>query len=339
MDGTIIQQGQFTSDGTATFIPIRSGVDWMKVYNYTEAGALNNNHGVDYYWQRGMANNDAIINRRNAASTAMQITTALAIPGGPVNGFQLLDTSLQTVGANVAWTAVSGANPPVITTAVTTGLIANQTIVRLYFQTGAGPFAQQLGGIDFTVGVIGGAGFELQNMPAIVASGVVVSNYRIVPFDPIFYPRKRVVSKITQAAQAVVTTTVNHGYQVGQQIRFTNANQVRPGSAAYGMVEINNVTGNIVATTASTFTVDVDTTGFTAFAFPLTANYPFTPLEVVPVGEDTATALAQVPPLDTLNDAVFNTAQIGMLLGAGITSPAGSNNDVVFWVAGKSWNV
>lgn len=338
MDGTIIQQGFFTSDGTATFIPLRSGVDWMQVINMTEAAAANNNHGVSYDWQLGMLADDGLVTLRNGASTAVNVSTSLTLG---VDGFQLLDTSVQAVSANRAITRIQAGPPPLVSTANTVGLIQNQTVVRMYFQTGTAPYAQQLGGIDFTVGaVVANTSFTLQNMPAIVATGnPIVSNYRIVPFDPIFYPRRRVVSGISQAAQAVVTTTVNHGYFVGQQIRFTNANQVRPGSAAYGMVEINNLTGNIVDTTDSTFTVDIDTTGFTAFAFPLTANYPFTPLEVVPVGEDTATALDQVPPLDTLNDAVVNTAQIGMLLGAGITSPAGTNGQLVFWKAGKSFNV
>ncbi len=336
MDGTIILQGQFTSDGTAEFIPLRSGVDWMEVINMTEAAAANASTGVSYDWQLGMANDDGLVTLRNAAADAVNVDTSvnLAVPG-----FQLLDTSLQTTGANVAITRIQAGPPPLVSTGSTLGLVANQTIVRLYFQTGTAPYAQQLGGIDFTVGaVVANTSFTLRNMPAIVATGnPIASNYRIIPFHPIFYPRNRVIASITQAAQAVVTTTVNHGYLPGQAIRFSNVKQVRPGAAAYGMVEINGLIGNIVAVTSSTFTVDIDTTGFTAFVFPLTADYPFTPAEVIPVGEDTATALDLGE--DILSDATINTAEIGMLLGAGITSPAGSNGDVIFWKAGKSFNV
>jgi len=338
MDGTIILQGQFTSTGAATFIPLRSGVDWMEVINMTEAAAANASHGVSYDWQLGMANNDGLVTLRNAAATEVNIDTSAGLA---VDGFQLLDTSVQTTGANRAVTNISGAAIPVVSAANTTGLIANETIVRMYFQTtaGAGLLANQLAGIDFTVGVVNaGADFQLQNMAQIVGTdAVIASNYRVIPFNPIFYPRRRVISKITQAVQAVVTTTVNHGYIPGQQIRFSNVRQVRAGAAAYGMVEIDGLVGNIVDTTASTFTVDIDTTGFTAFVFPLTANYPFTPALAIPVGEDTATALDLGE--DILSDATINTAEIGMLLGAGITSPAGTVGQSIFWKAGKSFNV
>ncbi len=212
----------------------------------------------------------------------------------------------------------------------------------MYFQNaaaGGGPFAQQLAGIDFTVGAVTpGTDFTLRNKPAIAPTGnPIVSSYRIIPFHPIFYPRNRVIASITRGAQTVVTTTVNHGYIPGQAIRFSNVKQVRPGAAAYGMVEINGLIGNIVAATSSTFTVDIDSSGFSAFVFPVTADYAFTPAEVIPVGEDTATALNLGE--DILSDATINTAQIGMLLGAGITSPAGTNGQTIFWKAGKSFNV
>ena len=334
----ISQQGSFTSTGTAVFLPLRFGPSWIRVWNYSIFNAQTANNGVNYYWRLGMNNNDAMIELFNGAGNALTANTAANLG---VAGFQYIDTSINAPLAPVPITEIAAGPPPVVSTANTAGLISGQTVVRLYFQTGTAPYAQQLAGIDFTVGnVMNNASFTLQNMPAIVAtSNAIVSNYSIIPFDPIFYPTKRVVCGITTAANAVVTTTVNHGYQVGQQVRFTNANQVTPGAAAYGMTQINNLTGNIIATTATTFTVDINTTGFNAFVFPLTANYPFTPLEVVPVGENTATALAQVPPLDSLNDAVVNTAQIGFLLGAGITSPAGANTNVIYWEAGRDYNV
>jgi hypothetical protein len=344
-NNTIIQQGFFTSTGADVFIPLRSGVSWMKVYNYTIYGAQTADNGVNYYWQLGMNNGDAIIELFNGAGTAITGDTA-AILGVP--GFTFVDTSVATVSAPVAFTMVSNATPPVVSTADTSGLIAGQSIVRMYFQNGTGPFAQQLAGIDFTVGtVINNTSFTLQNMSGIAAtSGAVGGTFSILHNVRYWYPSNRIIASITQANNAVVTTTVNHNYQVGQQVRFSNVNQVRPGSVAYGMTQINGLTGNIIATTATTFTVDINTTGFNAFAFPVTANVPFTPAEVIPVGEDTATALAQpAPGVNLLSDATTNTAQIGMLLGGaatvgGITAgPAGSNGDVMFWTAGNSFNV
>ena len=60
-DNTIIQQGRFTSTGVTKVIQLRSDIDWMRVYNLTVA---DNNQttavGVEYYWQRGFAQDTGI---------------------------------------------------------------------------------------------------------------------------------------------------------------------------------------------------------------------------------------------------------------------------------------
>ena len=59
MENTIIQQGKFTSDGAAKNLAIRSDVDWMVVYNYTNAAATGDD-SVKFYWQRGMDNGTGV---------------------------------------------------------------------------------------------------------------------------------------------------------------------------------------------------------------------------------------------------------------------------------------
>lgn len=325
MDNTIIQQGSFTSAGASVRINLRSDVDWMMVYNITQAAASQTTAvGVKYYWQRGFGAGAKWTtfksNAANAANLEQYITS---------NGFTLLDTSVQTPGALQATiTAVSNAAIPVVSNSGTNGLAAGD-VVRIFNVASA----QQLGGIDFTVGynTLTSGTFSLDYMSQIVAG--TTGSWRKINFNPIFYPRRRFITEITQAAQAVVTLSVTHQYTIGQQIRF-----VVP--AAYGMTEINGLTGNIVdidttTTTGNTVTVDIDTTSFTAFAFPLSAAVPFSPAEVVPVGEDTATALSFGE--DILADATLNTSFIGMKLQGGVNCPAGATSDVMFWVAGKSF--
>ena len=119
----------------------------------------------------------------------------------------------------------------------------------------------------------------------------------------------------------------------------------RVSATAYGMTELNGLKGTIIdlsdssipASDVNTFTVDIDSSGFTAFSFPLTGNYPFTPAQVIPVGEDTAAALAFNQ--NVLSDSIVNTAYLGMVLKGGAGLPGGADNDVVYWVAGKSSNV
>jgi hypothetical protein len=326
MDGTILQQGVFTSNGATTILKLRSDVDWVKVVNYTEWSDTNSGHGVEYYWQRGLAANDGFITYHPAADHTLAVSTAEA---EDVPGFTLIDSSVQIPGPKVAYTAVSGAAVPVVSTG-DTSYLSDGCIVRMFNGVGC----QQLGGIDFTVDVTGAnATFSLLYMSQIAAAATPGANafYRLIPFDPIYYPRRRYISAISAAANAVVKMTVTHGYEVGQIVRM-----VVP--AAYGMVEMNGLQGTIIAinTNTNTITLDIDSSGFTAFAFPLTTAVPFTPAEVVPLGEDTA--FANSVPVNDLTDATVNTAYIGIQLGAGVMSPAGSDDDVIFWVAGKSFS-
>lgn len=315
-----IQQGTFTSTGANVFLPIRSGVDWIEVTNLTEAAATNINHGFYYEWQQPMVQNSGVVYYHPAADHTVAVTTSATLG---VDGFRIYDSSITTPQAIQAITSISGALPPrVLAGAPVVATLRDGDIVRIINTTGA----QQLGGMDFTITVADGTHFDLINMPAIVAAAGPGS-IRVIPFDPIFYPRQRTITKITQAPQAVITTSVDHGYTVGQALRiYTNMD----GFEAFGMTEINGLTGNVVAVTQHTFTVDIDTTGFTPFAFPLTGAVAFSPAITVPFGEDVT--------VGSLNDATENVATIGIKLAAGITGPAGSNGDVIVWRAGTQDN-
>ncbi|OGT44291.1 MAG: hypothetical protein A3F13_02675 [Gammaproteobacteria bacterium RIFCSPHIGHO2_12_FULL_40_19] len=84
-----------------------------------------------------------------------------------------------------------------------------------------------------------------------------------------FYPLMREISAITQAQNAVVTTTEDHDFVVNELVSFRV-------SRAYGMVEMNNLRGKVLAITSDTLTVDIDSSNFTAFSIPgdLTGTTP-----------------------------------------------------------------
>lgn len=328
MDNTIIQQGRFTSAGSAVTIQLRSGVDWMKVYNTTvAAGAQTTAVGVEYYWQAGFPQDAAWEYKKAGAGVA----GANLVTYNTSGGFTLVDSSANPNGnANATVTAVSNAAIPVVSNSGTNGLVAGQ-IVRMSNVASA----NQIGGMDFTVGynTLTSGTFSLDYMAQIVAG--TTGTWRLIKYDPIFYPRRRYITKITAASQAVVTMSVTHGYKVGQLVRM-----VVP--AEFGMVEMNNLQATIVAvdtttTTGNSITLNIDSSAFTAFAFPLSAVAPFTFAQVVPMGEDTPYALSQE--VDILSDATENTGYIGMQLAAGANSPAGVTSDVIYWVAGKSFSI
>lgn len=325
-----IQNGSFVADGSAKTLVLRSGLDTLEVWNKTESAAANANHGVSYVWNLGMASNDGIVTLRNGAATAINTSTAVTLT---VPGFKLIDSSIQTPGASVATTDTGAGANPTILTANTSGM-SDGAIVRLFSMTGAAEF----NGYDFTIdNVVDNTSFDLAYSPFATVAAAAAGHYRYIAFDPIYYPRNRYITGISQAAEAVITLSVTHGFQIGQQIRIYCG-------SIFGMTEIDGLKANIVDvdTTDNTITVDIDSTGFTAFVIPLTAVAAagaYTPAQVVPVGEDTALALAQVPPVDVLTDATINTGYVGMVLGAGITSPAGSNGDVIYWRATSSFNL
>lgn len=313
MDGTIIQQGAFVSTGSREIINLRSGVDWISVQNLTEAAAQNINHGVTYFWATPMANGTGLVYYHPAADH----TLAVNVMTSPA-GFTPFSFEQNPVGAPIAITSISNANPPRVLVA-STATLTDGDVVRVINTAGG----LQLGGMDFTIDVADGTHFDLINMPAIVAAGGP-GTYRVISHGSYFYPKSRTITKITQAVQAVVTTSVDHNYAVGDACRFTVP-------AAFGMTEINGLTGNVVTITQHTFTVDIDTTAFTAFTFPLTGATPFTPAVVVPYGENAT--------VGSLGDATVNVGVLGIELAAGVLSPAGSAGDVIVWQAGKSFNV
>lgn len=330
MDNTIIQQGRFTSTGTAKVLQIRSDVDWMRVLNLTIADADQTTAvGVEYFWQRGMAVDRGIEYKKSNAANAANLTDYMAS-----GGFTLQDTSASpldsyhAVGGSEEITAISTAAIPVATNSGTNGLVAGD-VVRLTNVTGA----PQLAGYDFTVGynTLTSGTFSLDYMAQLSVAGTTAA-WRRIKWNPIFYPRHRYITAISAAASAVVKLSVTHGYTVGQQVRFVVPD-------AFGMVEMNGLIGTITAintttTSGNTITVDIDSSAFTAFSFPLAAAVPFSPALVVPVGESVDSTYANL-----LDDATDNQAYLGMRLAAGANSPAGQTNDVVYWVAGKSFSV
>ena len=313
-------QGMFTATGNTINLSIRSGVDRMSVYNLTQ-GAANQTTavGVKYYWQNGMATGAKWTTFKSNAAAAANLEQYITSAG-----FFLVDSSQSNNSpVNATITAISTATPPVVTNTGTNGLSAG-SVVKLINVAGA----QQLGGMDFTVGygTLSATTFSLDFMPAIAAG--TTGSWKLIPYDPVFYPSRRSITAITSNANGTTTIelSVTHEYEVGQAIRV-----IVP--AAFGMTQINGMVGNILSvvqtTTTNTITVDINSSGFTAFAFPLTTAVPFSPAETVPVGENTAVAIAAGVPYAT--DATINQTFLGIALTGGVNCPGGATSDVMMW--------
>lgn len=95
---------------------------------------------------------------------------------------------------------------------------------------------------------------------------------------PTFQRAMRVISTISQASQAQVTTTFAHQYQSGEIIRF-----VIP--LGFGMQQINQMQAPITVTGDATFTVPINTTKFDAFSTPSSFPDDKQFAQVVPIAE------------------------------------------------------
>jgi hypothetical protein len=403
MDGTILGQGSFVANFTnlsnpnagnasvgqanPVIIQIPSNADWVAVRNYTQFGTAGNSGayfngtanadtGVEYYWQRGMAAGTGIV--KYYSNSAASVNGDVLLSGG----FTLYDPSGQSqgaqplLGAPVAISAVTNSTRPAVTHTADSSITVG-TVVRLY-----GTAQSDVNGIDMIVGTV----TDSTHFTLLAASNALATApgaiggagfYRVVNNGntALFYPRRRIITNITQAVNAQVSTAIAHGLTCGQEVRFNIP-------SVSGMIQLNpNQLNNYFPTNSSVsaivvsivddynFTINIDTTGYTAFTYPTIAQQPSNFPEVIPFGEDTATALSTsglvVPTIagqqiyntntGILADSTVNTGFLGMILGAGglgkitattpIYGPAGSvawssgnvaTGDTLYWVAGKS---
>lgn len=340
MDLTVTQQGRFVATGNNIILPLRGGVDWMTVYNYTQSnfasGAGTGTNATSFRWFAGMAPGDGFVSIFNAGATANLQTTSAALA---VGGFTFLDSSLQVPGPSIAYSAGTNATPPVITV-VSTAALATGNIVRI--TTSA--TANNASGIDYSIEVLSPTTFSLRNMSA-PGSVFGAGTFRVIAFDPIFYPRDRVIGNITPGATTVISTTVDHGYLPGDLVRlsFPGGSNAPALWGNYGILDQQIFTVLSVtpasAGVAASFVINANTTGFGAFVWPVVANVPFSYPQVFAFGYYTDATVVTVPAFPQTNPnqlfaATVNRAFIGMQLTAGAQSPGGQAGDDIFWQAG-----
>lgn len=305
---SLIAYGSYVSDGNARTIEIQPGVDYFILKNRTDWGDTTAVTNVMSEYQRGM-------NPGTGYGWTQTVTTnALASNAITSGGFTFLDSTDDSPDAALTASGITNAAPPVVTVASTATLTDND-IVRVYASTGA----LQISTYDFTINVLNGTTFSLLYMPA-PGSAASAAQIRRIPFDVASYPRNRLITAVTAGVTTEVQMSVTHGFVVGQIVSF-----VVP--SVFGMTQLDGLQGQITAinTTTNTITVDIDSSGFTAFAFPTSAvaALGFTPAQVIPLGE-----VATI-----LTGASRSTGFRGINLGANVVGPNAATMD---WWAFKA---
>lgn len=326
--------GSFTSDGSIVNLSLPSGYDDFEMINITDIGSTAASTPVmRAQGTSSMSAGSAYYSTKTNGAATLDLETTTTS-----GGFTFVsDSGVQTPGAKVflsnSASAINRANPAVVLTGTTTNLVAGSTVVRLFNTVGM----QQVASMDFTVGtIVASTSFQLKYLnnsgfaANCTASGTDAF-YRIIPFNPRYYPRNRYITAITQASSAVITLSVTHGYTVGQLIRV-----VVP--SAFGMTEINGLQGTITAisTANNTITVNIDSSAFTAFAFPTsaTAAAGVSFAEVTPIGE-AATNSSSQPYGNLLDDATDNQSFTGIQIGTTVQT----SGKLYQWFASKGVSI
>jgi hypothetical protein len=198
----------------------------------------------------------------------------------------------------------------------------------------------QIAGMAFTISSVSGSQFTLLGLNAsgFATAATAVTARKINKMMPV-EPRFLYVTGITQATQGVVTVSEAHNYVVGQKVEFSI-----PGS--FGMVQLNNyylpqnAPPVITAVTTYTFTINVNTTNFTAFAFPLSTQSPVAALFATVASAGQSTQFNPITGVQTGYNFQYVPFHSGnfvpyMYLPAGAQSPGGAANDVIVWQAYK----
>lgn len=349
---SFIGKWDYTNPATpvAVNIPMTDKPDWVIVKNLTNWGDTTAITALESEWFSSMAQGSYI-------GMSQTITTdALASTTGTSGGFTFIDQTNPPTFARVAITAVNGTTF-VVLTGTTTGISVGD-FVRLINVVGA----HELSSILFQVTAVNaGVSITLGMAATAATAGWTIANGTTGFYQKVYpnfmYPSLRQVLFITQATQAKVYFGRPNDFTPGELVDF----QI---PTPYGMTQLSNLTatprggptGNppgaarvlqtINSATESSIVIDYDTTGFTAFAYPTSANIAggASPAVCFPAGSGIVPAgasatvigsstIPQSPPGTNLVDAFDNRAQYVMNLGLNVVGAASAHMVVMAFKA------
>jgi hypothetical protein len=347
---TILTGGSFTSTGAGVKINLPSSADYFRTWNITQmplapaTGVVIASEWFGPKFGLGQtAANDGIRWKKETSLNRVLMDTFATSTAS--NGYTYVTSSpVIEPQAAAAITAITAANPAVVTQ---TNTYSDGDIVYLYNTTGM----LNISGMAFQISSASGSGYTLLGLPATVTNGFATAGTagftrRVSKFNAV-EPEFLWITNISQATQAVVSTSVDPSdhYVVGMKIHFSV-----PGS--FGMKEINQLTGKILAVNAVSatanigaynVTVDIDSSAFTAFAFPLSTASPTAQLFATFAPAGASTQFDPITNVQTGYDFLkqpFRTGQFVpyLFLAGGAQSPAGAAADQINWMAYKLEN-
>lgn len=330
-----IAEGQFTSTGVAEFIELPFLPNSFEMWNITAYGTPTQNEIVQAYGWRSAAAGTASVQYFNA--TPVLTTTNLA-----TGGLSFIQAGTYQYGPTIALAAtfVTQAAAALVTTATAHGLATGDAVL-IYGTTGM----LQIAGEVYSVTVVSPTTFTIPVNSSGFASAATAGFMKKVLYPDLYIPYRCVITGITTGATTVLTLGLNHNFVVGQEV-FIQIPRVS--ATAWGTFQLDTETYNasnvvpqqayVTAVTANTITINVNSTGFGAFAYPTSAQAALgmTFPAVYAIGDQNYGPTGPGPfpaPITVPGAFAVNTRQ-GVLIGLGNgTQIMHATSDVVRWRA------
>lgn len=348
----MIAGGKFTltteliSSGVNVECQSQNPPDFIVARSISGWGEASDAQAIEWWWEKSMGNGFArgVLQSSEGSTPQLPAMTSYRLPATgstAVDAISCYDTTNPPTFAALTATAISGNAGTFIVSMANTGTIAVGDYVRIYASTGE----LQIAGYTFQVTAVTAnvsitLGYMASGGQTFAADATAAQVVKYIPNR--MYPRWNYIANISQAAQAVVHFTAKNDFTVGEIVSFRV-------SSDFGMDEMNNRTARVLAVTnsgtVSSITLDLDTTGFTAFAFPTSAVAAagVSPAVCVPsssgvVPISAADTSPVQPPGTNLQDSFDNRNVRIIRFGAALWSVSGhapDAEDVWMWKAYK----
>lgn len=310
---------------------------YFEMKNITQWGSAAA-HDVEFWWQRAMAQNTAQ-GSNQAVTTNILSSFTLAADG--ISTYSTANPP--TFTANTSGTAITRGSA----NGVTVATITNDGNVARGPKIFAGDFVritnavdmEQISGMVFQVVAITSTTSVTLDLDssAFGADGTTFTMTKVIINR--FYPRIAHITSVSKANPCVVNLVQDSTFTVGEEVSF----RVPPNNsgAFTTMGQLNNLKGvvtsvtNATATTCSQITVNIDTSGFSTFTLPTSAQW------LVGIGQQPVSAVVpagsgvvpnQNPPGTNLSDA-FDNRNIYVIHLGGTIFANSATNDVWEWTA------
>lgn len=335
----MIGGGTYVTTGAAVAVELQSQnpPDFIITKSITGWGEANQAQSIEWWWERSMAQYTAKGMQQSSHATDPALTSKFL----STLGISHYDTANPPTFSALTATAITGSTGAFVVSMANTGNIAVGDYVRLYSTTGE----LQIAGYTFQVTAVTTntsitLGYMASSGITFAADATAAQVVKYIPGK--FYPRWSYIANITKASQAVVYFTAKNDYTPGEIVSFRV-------SSDFGMDEINNKQARVLSvtnsSTVSSITIDLDTSGFTTFAFPTsaTAAAGVSPAVVVPsssgvVPYNGSATIPQEPPGTNLQDAFDNRNVRLIVFGSGlfnVSSFTPTVGDTWMWQAYK----